>query len=76
MTVHTLSVAQPDLSCDVVHTVHGESPLHLSVEQPDLTRMCRTTSPSAIRFMGATRVIYFVDVLKRPDLRTRHLRTH
>ena len=68
MIVHTVSVAQPDLPCDVVHTVYVAYPLRLSVEQPDLTRLCCTTSPSARRFLRTTRVIYCVDVLKRRDL--------
>ena len=68
MIVHTVSVAQPDLSYDVVHTVYLASPLPLSVEQPDFTRVCCTTFPSARRCLGTTSVIYSVDVLKRRDL--------
>ena len=68
MIVHTVSVAQPDLSYDVVHTVYLASPLPFSVEQPDLTKLHGTTSPTARRVLRATDVIYYVDALKRPDL--------
>ena len=68
MIVHTVSVAQPDLPCDVVHTVGVAYPLHFSVEQPDLTRLCCTTSPSARRFLTTTRATYRVDVLQQRDL--------
>jgi len=39
MMVHAVSVAQPDLPCDVMHTVYVAYLLHLSVEQPELTRL-------------------------------------
>ena len=49
MMVHAVSVAQPDLPYDVMHTDYVAYLLHLSVEQPELTRLCCTTSPSAHR---------------------------
>ena len=68
MIVHTVSVAQPDLSYDVVHTIYLASPLPLSVEQPDLTKLLGTTSPTARRFLSVTDVIHCVDALKRRAL--------
>ena len=68
MIVHTVSVSQPDLTFDVVHTIYLASPLPLSVEQPDLTKLRCTTSPTARRVLRTTGVIHCVDALKRRDL--------